>query len=286
MIEFDEKPAIKKAVIEMSQRFESRYGHYWIASNEVDDRENLREKILQWVDEFYKANISAESITKITDVILEKAEFSSYPPSLNRFIYICNEMNKMFSSGENGQVYLSIKRLDERFTFTYGRLWAESDKDKSRRRLEFWSQEILNENIHHKIINKVLKKVRSKGAYTQYPPTLNQFILECLFEKIDDDFLDTDLAFMMACNHENNVHHVIRKVRQIIGSYTLRASKDKKLQSLFEKIYLAECHRYVSDPDKYLKDALLEGVKQEAEVCEQVAKNNLDFFTSIKNNTH
>jgi hypothetical protein len=281
------KITIKHAITELSRRFEARYGYHWVASNDIDDRENLREKLLQWIDEIENEGISPESIMKITDIVLEKAEFSTYPPTLNRFIFICNEMKKMFGEGNSGKIYLAMKRLDERFSFTYGRLWTEVDKDKSKRRLDYWKQELELEDISDKLIVASLNKVRGKGAYIQYPPTLNQFIMECHFEKIGDDFIDSDIAFVNASNKDDCIHITIKMTRQKIGSHTLKLGKEKYLKSLFEKIYLEECRSYVKDHEKYLsqlKNQLAKNEKSKIEE-ESIADDNSDFFTLLVKKT-
>jgi hypothetical protein len=278
----------KQAIAELSKRFEARYGYHWIASNDIDDRENLREKLLQWIDEIDKEKITPEFVLKITDIVLEKAEFSTFPPTLNRFIFICNEMKKMFNKGDSGKTYLAMKRLDERFSFTYGRLWTETDKDKSKRRLEYWRQELELEEINDKLIATTLNKIRGKVAYIQYPPTLNQFVMECHFERIGDDFTDSDLAFVNASNKEECIHITIKMTRQKIGSHTLKIGKEKYLKSLFEKIYLDECRAYVKDHENYLSKLNKQLAKNEESKIkeESVADNNSDFFNLLVKKSH
>jgi hypothetical protein len=274
---------IKNAVVELSIRFEARYGFRWVASNDIDDRENLREKLLQWTQELEREAVSQELILKVVEVILDKAEFSDYPPTLNRFIYICKEMKKMFSEGTRGKMYLAMKRLDERFSFTYGRLWSEQDKDKSKRRLEYWKQEIEEEGLTDKLIISTLKKVRNKVAYIQYPPTLNQFIMECQFEKVNDNFVDTDIAFIKASNKEEDIHITIKMARQKIGSHTLKVGREKHIKTLFEKIYLEECYKYVSDKEGYLKKDTSSSKDKDTETPkeETPAPDNAEFFKNL-----
>lgn len=274
---------LRVAVAEMSKRFESRYGYHWISSNDIDDRENLREKLLQWIDEFEREGIKPKTILEITDLILDKVEFSNYPPTLNKFIFICKEMSRMFGEGESGLLYLEMKKLDEKFSFIYGRLWVEQDKDKGRRRLDYWMREILSKGISHKTLSVTLHKIKDKGSYIQYPPSLHQLVLECLFESIGDDFIDPEVAYIRAKSRDEDSHPVIRTTRQKIGSHTLKTDKNSASKKLFEKIYLDECNNYVSNPIKYLDSVKLMLTNKENVVQENfsIADNNSDFFNLL-----
>lgn len=283
---------IKRAVVEMSIRFEARFGHLWVASNDIDDRENLREKLLQWTDEFQREKIEPQMIARITETVLSKSEFSNYPPTLNRFIFLCKEMNKMSNTGGEGKLYLELKKLDEKFSFIYSRLWIEQDKDKSRRRLEFWGSELREEGITPEIIRETSARIHKKGCYSQYPPSLNQFVLECLFCKIGDSFTDPDIAFIRACTNEIEVglHPTIKKTRQIIGSHTLKLSKDKYIKGMFEKVYVDECRKYASNPESYdnfhtkdVNEVVDANVGTDDTKNNAIAQNNTEFFTSLLN---
>jgi hypothetical protein len=283
--------SIKQAVSEMSSRFEARYGHLWVASNDIDDRENLREKLYQWIEELERESICPSLVSKVTKLVLDKAEFSNYPPNLNRFIFLCNEMNRMMNSGDEGKIYLELKRLDEKFSFIYSRLWVENDKDKSKRRLDFWKKELTDEDISPEVISTTVKNIHKKGCYSQYPPSLNQFVMECLFTKSNEIYTDPDIAFIKACSKDDDMHVTIKCSRRIIGSHTLRQSKDKYIRTLFEKVYIEECRKFVNDPEGYaLSFEESSGAKASESVIDDENESsdlNKDFFKNLvlKNNT-
>ncbi len=273
---------IKIAVANMSRIFEARYGHLWVSSNDIDDRENLREKLYQWIEEFERENIKPAVIEKITKTVLEKSEFSSFPPNLNKFIFLCKEIDRMMNNGEEGRIYLELKRLDERFTFIYARLWSENDKDKSKRRLDFWRRELIEEGITSEIIKKTSSLIHKKGCYSQYPPSLNQFLMECLFVKSGSEYTDPDIAFIKASTKDEKTHPTIKNARKIIGSHTLKQSKDRYIRVLFEKIYIDECRKYVSNPEAYDEtDSLKEKSIEEQPEKEMDAEENKSFFKKL-----
>lgn len=272
----------KKSVSNMSSRFEARYGHLWVSSNDIEDRENLREKLYQWIEELEYEKIMPETINKITVRVLDMAEFSNFPPNLNRFIFLCKELEKMMTTGSEGKLYLELKRLDEKFTFVYGRLWAESDKDKSKRKIDYWKKELEDEDISPEVIKKTVSNIHKKGCYAQYPPSLNQFVMECLFCRIGDEYTDPDVAFIKASIKDDAQHPTIINTRQMIGSHTLRQSKDKYIRILFEKIYIEECRAYAKSPDKYEKSYFEVEAEEEIQEDDDFSSDtNANFFSTL-----
>ncbi len=241
---------LKHALVDISKLFEKRYGQRWVKSD-GDDREHLEEKLHLWKEELERINVVPDTLKKVAEILVSKNEFSEYPPVLNKFIALYKEYTLMFKNGESGVLYKAIKTLDEKFTFTYGSLWNINDKDKSKRRLDYWLSELKEENIDANTIQKVSKEIRKKPEYLNYPATLGQFILECKFFIMGDSFIDPDIAYRM-CYEAVIDNVIIRTTKSKIGAYEFRASTDNRLKSIFTKMYLVEVTNYCGDKEQYL----------------------------------
>jgi ribosomal protein S24E len=241
---------IKYSMVMVSKLFEKRYGHMWVQSND-EDRDNLEEKLYLWVEELSRINAKPDQIEKVAEILVNQKEFSDYPPILNKFIAMYKEFSLMFASGDDGLFYKSMKLLDEKFTFTYGSLWNIREKDKSRRKIEHWLAELKEQEIDATTIQHVSKKIGNKPSYVSYPPTLGQFIIECKFHKIGEDYVDPDIAYRACYDSEiNNV--IIKTTKSKIGGYEFRASTDNRLKIIFTKMYLIEVQNYCDDKESYL----------------------------------
>jgi len=278
------KPEIKAIIISLSERFERRYGPLWLASNDVDDRENLREKINEWSEEISMESIHPETASRIANMILDKEEFATYPPSLNKFLFLCKEFEKMFSANDNGQVYLAMKKLDERFGFTYGRLWDLQDKDKCKRRLDYWRQELEAKGFNSSTIARATQSIVRKPIFATYPPTLPLFLMECAFSEINEVFIDPSEAFSLACQPNDNMHPAIKGARQLIGSHSMRISKEASTRKRFEEAYLRECDNYVSNQTEYVEQLQINTAEPLED--EAVATNNSEFLKTLQAQCH
>lgn len=280
---------LRMAVIELSRQFEARYEQYWLKSNEIDDRDDLREKIEIWISEITKENISEAIIKKTTELTLKSIEFSKYPPVLNKFISLCHETNRMLGSNNESEIYITAKMLDESFEYCYNNLWSLQNKDKSMRRLNLWVRELKAENISAPDIKKTLQVIKRSPIYNQYPPTLNQFIIECRFTSINDQFIHPDIAFINCRCGEKDLHPVEISTKRRIGSHSLKISTDNHIKSLFEKIYLSECLKYLENPEDYILKNTLNTqtphkVSATLEDKDFNKESNIKFFDTLTKN--
>ncbi len=275
---------LRIAIIELSRQFEARYEQYWLKSNDIDDRDDLREKIEVWLTEIEKENISVATIHKTVELTLKSAEFSKYPPVLNKFISLCHETYRMFGNTDESEIYITAKILDENFEYTYNNLWTLQNKDKSTRRLNLWVREIKAEGISAADIKKTLQTIKRNPAYNQYPPTLNQFIMECRFTGHNDTFIHPDLAFINCRCGETELHPTEINTKRKIGSHSLKVSTDNYIKSLFEKVYLSECQKYLNNPVEYINEnkihkKVIHNIEPEDEGFNE--NDNITFFDSL-----
>ena len=245
---------LDKAIIELSFLFENRYGHLWSGSSDDVDRDSLREKLRSWKVELESQNATHEDIIGTARCCLKFSEHKNYPPNLNSFISTMKEFRLMFSNGEFSSYYLEIKKLDEIFQFTYGGLWSEQDQDKQRRKLEFWAKDVLESGINQKLIKGVANKVRKRSDFRTYPPTLNQFVLECRFEQAGLELGDPERYFYSAINGEyDKIDAIANSVVSIIGTRRLKTQSDNTMKKRFVEIYYQEAINHLENPDKYIK---------------------------------
>tara|TARA_B100000749_G_scaffold280674_1_gene277866 strand:- start:5626 stop:6459 length:834 start_codon:yes stop_codon:yes gene_type:complete len=272
--------SLSDAVIEVSMLFESRYGHLWVGGHDESDRDGLREKLRSWTEELTSIKATPAEIVNTGKFCVNMQEFKNYPPVLNNFIINLKEYRSMFSSGDKGKLYLAVKRLDEVFGFTYNGLWNESSADKQKRKIEYWCNELFENNIDSKTVSTVTGKIKRKGEFRVYPPSLNAFLLECQFTQKGHSLGDPEEMFNLAILREYDRLDIIAEgVISELGTHRIKMQPENGLRKQFIEMYYSFALRYLSNPELFVTttDDSVSGNSEEEPVPED------NFFSSFLN---
>lgn len=245
---------LDNTLTEVSYMFENRYGAIWVGSSDDIDRDSLHNKLRSWKVELESIKAVPSEIMGTAKMLLRKSEYKDYPPNLNAFINSIREYTLMFSNGDTSKYYIEIKKLDEAFNFTYGRIWSESDQDKHRRKLEFWMNELISSEIPSDVLLKAGKLVCKKTEFRTYPPSLNHFVLECKFAMIDEVLSSPDTQYFLAAQGQYEELDVIaNSVLSIIGTASLKMRYDSQIRKNFSDIYYKQAKIYTEQPSLFIK---------------------------------
>lgn len=271
---------IDNAIVDLSYLFENRYGALWSGSADDFDRDGLRAKLRSWKVEIEAMNATKEEILGTANMLLRKSEYKDYPPSLNAFVNNIREFHLMFSRGEMSKYYIELKKVDEIFHFTYGRVWTESDQDKHRRKLEFWTNEMMEEGIEKSIIVNVAKQLRKKTEFRTYPPSLTHFLLECKFAALEWDISSPEAQFFAAAQGRvDELDFISEAVLSIVGTTRLKTQSDNQLRKVFVDLYYQQAQRFANDPTLLAKkDVKIIDEPKESDTINACP----DFFKSFK----
>jgi hypothetical protein len=270
-------------LIEVSYMFENRYGAIWVGPSDDFDRDSLHNKLHSWKMELDNVGVEPSEIMGTAKMLLRKGEYKDYPPNLNAFINSIREYSLMFSRGDTSKYYIEVKKLDEIFYFTYGRIWSESDQDKHRRKLEFWMNELISSEIPSDVLLKASKLVCAKTEFRTFPPSLNHFLLECKFALIGEVLSSPESQYFLAAEGQYDKLDIIaNSVLSIIGTSRIKMQYDGQIRKNFTELYYKQAKIYTEQPSLFInvnKDDLQEE-KDDAVIADACP----DFFNSFKLN--
>lgn len=270
---------IDNAIVDLSYLFENRYGALWSGSSDDFERDGLRAKLRAWKVEIEQLGPTKEEIIGTANMLIRKSDYKDFPPSLNAFLNNIREFRLMFSRGGLSKFYTEVKKIDETFNFLYGRLWTENDPDKHRRKLEFWSQEVMEEGIDKDVISIVAKQLRKKTEFRTYPPSLNHFVLSCKFFMLEWELSSPESQFFLVTQGRiEELDFISESVLSIIGTSRIKTQPDSQSRKTFVDLYYEQAQYFSSNPSLVQK-------KNAKIVDDESEKDNItscpDFFKSF-----
>lgn len=134
------------------------------------------------------------------------------------------------------------------FSFYYRELWLKDAEDEGY--LESWIDELFEEGVDAKTINKAIDDIKNDSRFETYPPNFSQFLDSCKKQARTSYNLPTkEEAYMIACGkrdiHIRDSHVVVKETVKRVEEYRIR--HDPTIKHEFYRVYTEVCKEFTEN---------------------------------------
>lgn len=158
-------------------------------------------------------------------------------------------LSRLSNLNESTQaVAKAVIEVNRVFSFYYRDLWLKDAEDDGY--LESWIDELLEEGIEPRSIEKSITEIKEDPRFETYPPNFSQFLDVCKGqERINYNLPTKEEAYMIACGKRDitirDSHSVVRETVRRVEEY--RVKHDPNIKHEFNRVYNEVCKEFTEN---------------------------------------